>query len=395
MTSRLEPNPIAIHFSIEGRPGILRASNIIATFNLPMVLANSATYRQWPHPSPRKMVRLLSGDTTVGTIMFRRQLPSRMRLINHILRSNLFPLQHIVQRRGAILKALYRITEGFWFSPSELIMTSLFHFEDKVHRRSLPRAKSTPLLFPRLLCQVLEHIGFPEEPILERRRDCEAVLTIDRWHTMPRSYHLPPPDPTEDQPTVDIPPEDQPPTTEHITKPQAPASPAPATAAPVPPAPVPDVPPVPSTTMPAAHLDTVGLSTFVQPQQSITISSRDFLTILGAVHTFSSISTSFATAYAALADMMTRTQATMTQISAILAQNQTILMQIQSHLGLPVISPYVPAHAFSAHPPAKPAPPPPAPAPSLDVLAAAAIAVAPLVAPQPVQTEDTSSPTTD
>ena len=92
-------------------------------------------------------------------------------------------------------------------------MTSLFHFEDKVHRKSLPRAKAIPLLFPRLLCQVLQHIGFLEEPRLERHRDCEAVLTVDRWHTMPRSYHLQPPDPAEDQPTVDIPPEDQPPTT--------------------------------------------------------------------------------------------------------------------------------------------------------------------------------------
>ena len=72
MTSRREPNPKAFHFSIDGRPGILRASDIIATFNLSVVLTNSAAYRKWPHPSPREMVRLLSGDTTVGTILFRR-----------------------------------------------------------------------------------------------------------------------------------------------------------------------------------------------------------------------------------------------------------------------------------------------------------------------------------
>ena len=190
MTSRREPNPTTLHFSIYGRPGILRTSDITATFNLPVVLANSAAYRQWPHPLPREMVLLLSGDTTAGTILFRRQLLPHMRLIDHILRSNLFPLQHIVQRRGAIFKAIYRISEGFWFNSSELIMTSLFHFEDKVHRRSLPQAESTPLLFPRLLCQVLEHIGFPKEPRLERRRDYEAILTADQWHTIPRSYHL-------------------------------------------------------------------------------------------------------------------------------------------------------------------------------------------------------------
>ena len=137
MTSRREPNPTTIHFTIDGRPGILRAMDIAATFNLPVVLANSADYRQLPHPSTREMVRLLSRDTTAGPILFRKHLPSSLPLIDHILRSNLFSLRHIVQRRGAILEALYRISEGFWFSPAELIMTSLFHFEDKVHRKSL------------------------------------------------------------------------------------------------------------------------------------------------------------------------------------------------------------------------------------------------------------------
>ena len=50
-------------------------------------------------------------------------------------------------------------------------MTSLFHFEDKVHRKSLSRAESTHLLFLRLLCQVLEQMGLPDEPRLEHRHD--------------------------------------------------------------------------------------------------------------------------------------------------------------------------------------------------------------------------------
>ena len=58
-------------------------------------------------------------------------------------------------------------------------MTSLFQFEDRVHRRSLPRAESLPLLFPHLLGQVLEHIGFPAEPRIERQRGCEATLTVE------------------------------------------------------------------------------------------------------------------------------------------------------------------------------------------------------------------------
>ena len=150
-----------------------------------MVLANAAGYRQWSHPSTREMVRLLSMDATGGSVLFRRHLPHRMLLIDHVLRSNMFPLQHTVQRRGAILEVLYRISEGNWFSPAEMIMTSLFHFEDRVHCRSLPRAESLPLLFPHLLCQVLEHIKFPVEPRIERRRGYEATLTIDRWRARP------------------------------------------------------------------------------------------------------------------------------------------------------------------------------------------------------------------
>ena len=46
MTSRREPNPTTIHFTIDGRLGILRATDIATTFNLPVVLANLADYRQ-------------------------------------------------------------------------------------------------------------------------------------------------------------------------------------------------------------------------------------------------------------------------------------------------------------------------------------------------------------
>ena len=126
MTSRREANPTALHFSIDGRLGILRAFDITAALHLPVALANAAGYRQWPHPSTREMVWLLSMDATGGSVLFRRHLPQRMLLIDHVLRSNVFPLQHIVQRRGAILEVLYLISEGYWFSPTELIMTSLF-----------------------------------------------------------------------------------------------------------------------------------------------------------------------------------------------------------------------------------------------------------------------------
>ena len=169
MTSRGAAGPLELKFSIDDHLGVLRAANISAALGLRIPPANAEGYRDWAHRPQREMVRILARDITAGPVLFRRQLPPQMLLIDHLLRTGLFPLQHYVQRRGAILEALYRISEGYWFSPFELVMTSLMHFEEKVHRKGLVRAESLLLLMPRLLCQVLEHLGFPEEPRIERR----------------------------------------------------------------------------------------------------------------------------------------------------------------------------------------------------------------------------------
>ena len=156
MTSRETDGPLELHFSIDDRPGVLRASDISAALDLRIPPRNSEGYRGWAHPSHREMVRSLARDATAGPVFYRRQLPPQMLLIDHLLRTSLFPMQHYVQRRGPILEALYRISGRFWFSPSELLMTSLLQFEEKVHRKDLARAESIPLLMPRLLCYVLE-----------------------------------------------------------------------------------------------------------------------------------------------------------------------------------------------------------------------------------------------
>ena len=147
--------------------------------------------------------------------------------------------------------------------------------------------------------------------------------------------------------------------------------------------------------MPTTHSDVAGSSTSAPPQQYITISTRDFLTIMEAVRSFSTTAASFVASYATLADRMTRTEAAMAQTNAILAQNQAILMQLQSHQGLPAVSPYVPAQAAATPPPTGSAPPPSAPTDPLDVLATAAASATPLAAPQPVEAEDDSSLVTD
>ena len=107
-----------------------------------------------------------------------------MFFIDALLRHNIFPLQHWVQRRGVLLEALFRISEGFFFGPHHLIMAALLSFEEKVHRKKLLRADAIPLLFPRLLCQILEHLGYPSQPQLEHKRICQEIFTLDKWTSM-------------------------------------------------------------------------------------------------------------------------------------------------------------------------------------------------------------------
>ena len=103
MTSRGVPSPLELRFTIDDRPGVLRAVDISAVLGLPAEQANSGGYRDWPQPTQWEMVRCLVRDTTAGPVLFRRQLPPQMLHVDHLLQTSLFPLQHYVQRRGAIL----------------------------------------------------------------------------------------------------------------------------------------------------------------------------------------------------------------------------------------------------------------------------------------------------
>ena len=338
MTSWGEPSPLELRFSIDDRPGVLRAANISAALGLQIVQANAGGYRDWPQPTQREMVRILARDTTAGPVLFMRQLPSQMLLIDHLLRTSLFPLQHYVQRRGAILEALYRISEGFWFSPSELVMTALLHFEDKVHRKGLDRTESIPLLIPRLLCQVLEHLGFPEEPRIEKRFRCPQVLSMERAMVMPISFLLQQQDQEEvpDQEAEDSHRRDS-----HASEVEMERSLVPDRSPPSPPPPT-------SATAPA---DTPGPSYTTQySPEYVHASTRKIAGVMDAV-------CSLAATQAAQDQRLARAEAT-------LEDCHSMLQQIMSHLGIP----YVPAQRDE---PAAVA------AASLDMLAATAVVTNP------------------
>ena len=212
-----------------------------------------------------------SRDTTAGPVLFRRQLSPQMLLVDHLLQTSLFPLQHYVQHRGAILEALYRISEGFWFSPSELVMTSLLHFEEKVHRKGLAQAEGLPLLMLRLLSQVLEHLGFPKEPRIEWRISCTQVLSTKRSLYMPISIILQQQDQEE---VVD----------EVAEDPQRGEDPVPEMELEVERSPVPDSSPPSPPHSALAPADTAGPSyTTQQSPEHIHVSSREIAFVMDAV----------------------------------------------------------------------------------------------------------------
>ena len=327
MTSRGADGPRELQFSIDDRRGVLRAADISAALGLRRPPANAEGYRDWAHPPHREMVRSLARDTTAGPVFYRKQLPPQMLLIDHLFRTSLFPLQHYVQRRGAILEALYRISEGYWFSPSELVMTFLMHFEEKVHRKDLVRAESLQLVMPRLLCQVLEHMGFPAEPRIKMRVRCPLVLSVERVMTMPVSFHLRRQDQEEVPGQVaenshrdDIP----------APEPEIQRSPAPQMS--------PPSPPPHTTSAAAAYTHSPSYSAHHSPEY-VHATSREIAGVMDAIFSLAA------------------TQAAQDQR---LAQCHSMLQQIMTHLGLP----HVPDQREE----------PTTDAASLDVLAAAAVA---------------------
>ena len=278
------------------------------------------------------MVRILSRGTSTASVLTRRELPSGMLLIDVLLRANIFPLQHKVQRRGAILEALFRISEGYYFGPHHLIMTSLLHFEEKVHQKKLQRADGIQLLFPRLLCQILEHLGYPEEPRLERRRHCQEDFSLDKWHHL-TTYFAPPGAPAEPAPhrppvmppPPELPRDDQLPQAQQdeILTDTTPPAPAAHTSM--------HMPEVIHSTSPITQGAPPVMPASPAPpplsEPAVTVSLTEFRGLVRSLQTLS-------TAQDSIIHQMATIRAHQDQIIATQAQHTTILHQIQQHLSL-------------------------------------------------------------
>ncbi|RVW40171.1 hypothetical protein CK203_086178 [Vitis vinifera] len=206
------------------------------------------------------------------------------------------------ERRGVLLEALFKISEGYFFGPHHLIMAALLYFEEKVHKKKLQRADTIPFLFPRLLCQILEHLGYPSDPQLERKRICREVFNLDKWTNM-TTYRF-------EQPEL----------------PQPAKIPAARRASPDH---IPEGIPITSPTIsraPPVTLASSKPSTSAEPRMAIPISEyRDLCRILQTLTASQS----------SLAQEMATIRACQEQMLTTQAQHIAILRQLQHHLGLP------------------------------------------------------------
>ena len=149
MTTKQVKDPTLIHFTIDGRHGILGARHIAEALHIPYEPSHFEDYRVWTSPSQLEMVHILFRGASASPHLLRGELPPSMFFIYALLRHNIYPLQHWTQRRGVLLEALFKISKGYFFGPHHLIMATLLYFEEKVHKKKLQRADVIPLLFPR------------------------------------------------------------------------------------------------------------------------------------------------------------------------------------------------------------------------------------------------------
>ena len=96
MTTRGVPSPTAIHFHINGHDGVLEARHIAKALHIPFEPNDPSTFRYWSLVSQRNMVHILSRETFTDSVLPWKELPPGMLLVDVVLRSNLFPLQHLV-----------------------------------------------------------------------------------------------------------------------------------------------------------------------------------------------------------------------------------------------------------------------------------------------------------
>ena len=147
---------------------------------------------------------------------------------------------------------------------------------------------------PRLLCHVLEHLGFLKEPRIEHRLSYPMIVSIERTLSMPLSFLLPQKEYVVDDYAEDLPRNEQPFPVVEVEGTSVPDS--------SPPVPPPTTPTPPETTGPS--------STSQHPSEHIPVTSKDLLAVMDAVRTLAATFASLEASQIALVVRMARTEVT-------------------------------------------------------------------------------------
>ncbi|RVX11252.1 Retrovirus-related Pol polyprotein from transposon 17.6 [Vitis vinifera] len=292
-------NPTLIHFTIDGRHGILGARHIAEALQIPFEPTQFDNFRAWANPTELEMVRTLSRGAANRSHLLRGELPPVMFLIDAFLRHNIYPLQHWTQRRGVLLEALYKI-EG--------------------SQKKLQRADCIPSSSKAAMPN-FGASGIPSEPQLERKRICREPFTLDKWNNM-TAYKVD--QPGQPQPAA------RRASPRHIPEGITVAAPA-----------IPRAPPAaPASSQP---------STSAEPRMAIPIS--EYRELCRALETLTASQSNLAQEMAAI-------RACQEQMLATQAQQAAILRQLQVHFDLPQAvepstdTPAEPhSHPSESHPP--------------------------------------------
>ena len=72
MTTHGIPSPTLIHFTIDGRHGILEVRDIAEALQIPFEPVDPSAFCQWSPVSQRDMVRILSRGTSIDSILLQK-----------------------------------------------------------------------------------------------------------------------------------------------------------------------------------------------------------------------------------------------------------------------------------------------------------------------------------
>ncbi|RVW13760.1 hypothetical protein CK203_087233 [Vitis vinifera] len=110
------------------------------------------------------------------------ELPPSMFLIDALLRHNIIHSALDSEERSSF-RGPVQISEGYFFGPHHLIMVPFSILKRRCIRRSCRELMPFHFFF-HAACQILEHLGYPSDPQLERKRICREVFTLDKWNNM-------------------------------------------------------------------------------------------------------------------------------------------------------------------------------------------------------------------